>query len=117
MSFFASVFVLTAVYLLIGRLERSPSLRFRPLTSPRPSFATDAAWYGLAIAATAASVFVVQPLLARLAVGPIREAIAGAPFAVKLLIGIVVFDFVSFLVHRALHRHDVLWNIHKVHHS
>src|SRR4029077_5538563 len=32
-------------------------------------------------------------------------------------IGLVVFDFVSFLVHVGLHRSDVLWNVHKVHHS
>ena len=28
-----------------------------------------------------------------------------------------MFDLVSFLVHRCLHRYDALWNIHKVHHS
>ena len=39
------------------------------------------------------------------------------PFALKLLIAVVLFDLVSFLVHRGLHRFDVLWNVHKVHHS
>ena len=52
-----------------------------------------------------------------MAVGPVRDALAGAPFVLKLVIGVVVFDLVSFLVHRALHRYDALWNIHKVHHS
>ena len=32
-------------------------------------------------------------------------------------IGLVVFDFVIFAVHVGLHRYDVLWNVHKVHHS
>ncbi len=29
----------------------------------------------------------------------------------------MVFDFVSFLVHGQLHRSEVLWSFHKVHHS
>jgi sterol desaturase/sphingolipid hydroxylase (fatty acid hydroxylase superfamily) len=81
MSFLASVAALTGVYLVVGRLERTRRLRFRELSRPRRHFATDLAWYGVAIAATAASVFV------------------------------------SFVVHRGLHRYDGLWNIHKVHHS
>jgi sterol desaturase/sphingolipid hydroxylase (fatty acid hydroxylase superfamily) len=117
MSFLASVAVLTGVYLLVGRLERMPALRFRELSSPRRFLATDVAWYGVAIAATAVSVFVFRPVLADLAIAPIRDAVEGAPFLANLLIGVVVFDLVSFLVHRCLHRYEVLWDIHKVHHS
>ncbi len=117
MSFLASVAVLTLIYLVVARLERLPSLRFRALSSPRPFLATDVAWYAVAVAATAASVFLFRPLLTNMSIGPARTAVAGMPFALKLLIGVVVFDFVSFLVHRALHRYDLLWNIHKVHHS
>jgi sterol desaturase/sphingolipid hydroxylase (fatty acid hydroxylase superfamily) len=117
MSFLASIAVLTGVYLLVGRLERLPALRFRELSSPRRYFATDVAWYGVAIAATAVSVFVFRPVLADLAIAPIRDAVTGLPFLVKLLIGVVLFDLVSFLVHRCLHRYDGLWRIHKVHHS
>jgi sterol desaturase/sphingolipid hydroxylase (fatty acid hydroxylase superfamily) len=117
MSFLASVAALSAVYLVVGRLERVPALRFRRLSSPRPYLATDLAWYGVAIAATAVSVFVFRPVLASAAIGPAHDTLAGAPFIVQLLIGIAVFDLVSFLVHRALHRYDALWSIHKVHHS
>ncbi|HEX2381647.1 MAG TPA: sterol desaturase family protein [Acidimicrobiales bacterium] len=117
MSFVLSVAVLSGVYLVVARLERLPTFRFRTLTSPRPYLATDLGWYGVAVAATALSVFVFRPVLVNLNVGPIREAMAGAPFLVKLLLGVVVFDLVSFLVHRALHRYDLLWSIHKVHHS
>jgi sterol desaturase/sphingolipid hydroxylase (fatty acid hydroxylase superfamily) len=116
-SFLASIAVLSAVYVVVSRLERLPSLRFRRLASPRPYLATDLGWYGIAIAATAVSVFVLRPVLARLAIGSVRDAVATAPFPVKLGIGVVVFDLVSFLVHRAMHRYDVLWNIHKIHHS
>jgi sterol desaturase/sphingolipid hydroxylase (fatty acid hydroxylase superfamily) len=117
MSFLASVCGLTAVYLVVGRLERLPALRFRRLSSPRPFLATDVAWYGVAILATAISVFILRPVLALLSYGPLRETISGAPFPAKLALGIVVFDLVSFVVHRGLHRYDALWNIHKVHHS
>ncbi len=90
----SSVLLLTVVYVFVGRLERAPALRFRPLLSPRPYLATDLAWYGVAIAATALSVFVFRPVLRYLSIGPVRDAIAGAPFLVKLLIGVLVFDLV-----------------------
>src|SRR5437016_4069029 len=99
MSFVLSVAVLTAVYLAVGRLERLPALRFRELSSPPPYLATDVAWYAVAIAATAVSVFVFRPVLSNVAIAPARDAIAGVPFGLKLLVGLVVFDFVSFLVH------------------
>ena len=117
MSFLISVAALTGVYVVVGQLERQPALRFRELSAPRRYLATDVAWYGVAIAATAVSVFAFRPVLAELGLAPIRDALLGVPFLVKLLIGVVVFDLVSFLVHRCLHRYDALWNIHKVHHS
>jgi sterol desaturase/sphingolipid hydroxylase (fatty acid hydroxylase superfamily) len=117
MSFVLSVAILTVVYLVVARLERMPALRFRVLPSPRPYLATDVAWYGLAILATAISVFVLRPQLAKLEIGPVRNAVAHLPLAAKFLLGLIVFDFVSFVVHVSLHRSNTLWNVHKVHHS
>jgi len=117
MAFFALVLALSVVYLTVGRLERRPRLRFRSLPSPRPYLQTDMAWYAIAIGATAASVFVLQPILSSLSVRPIAKVVDGLPLIAKLLIAVVVFDFVSFVVHRCLHRYNVLWNVHKVHHS
>ncbi len=117
MVFLLSVAALSAVYLVVARLERLPALRFRALSSPRPYLRTDLVWYGLAIAATAMSVFVFRPQLAALQPPPLRDAVASLPRVLQLLLAIVVFDFVSFLVHVGLHRSDVLWNVHKVHHS
>src|SRR4051795_3312909 len=68
MSFLVSVAALSAVYLVVGRLERVPTLRFRRLSSPRAYLATDLAWYGVAIVATAVSVFVFRPVLATVAI-------------------------------------------------
>ena len=117
MSFVISVAALTAVYLIVARLERRPTLQFRTLPSPRPYLATDLAWYGLAIAATALSVFVFRAQLAKLEITPLRQAVTSLPLVAQLLVGIVIFDFVSFAVHVGLHRSNVLWNVHKVHHS
>jgi sterol desaturase/sphingolipid hydroxylase (fatty acid hydroxylase superfamily) len=117
MTFVASAVTLSALYLTVAGLERMPALRFRKLTSPRPYLRTDAAWYGVAIAATAISVFLFRPQLAKLAIAPLADAIASSPLAAQLILGVIVFDFVSFAVHVGMHRSDRLWNIHKVHHS
>jgi sterol desaturase/sphingolipid hydroxylase (fatty acid hydroxylase superfamily) len=115
--FVVSVALLSSVYLIVAMLERTPALRFRRLTSPRPYLATDVAWYAVALVATAISAFVFRPQLAKLAIGPLARRSLDLPFGVKLLIGLVVFDLVSFTVHVAMHRIDALWNLHKVHHS
>ena len=117
MTFVYSVLVLTSVYVAVGILERRPAVRFRLLPSPRPYLATDTAWYGLAVVATAVSVFAFQPLLSHLAIGPLADAVDSLPLAAELLIAVVTFDLLSFLVHRQLHRSDRLWEFHKIHHS
>src|SRR4051794_36925632 len=117
MSFLFSAVALTAIYGIASRLERRPRLRFRGLPSPRPYLATDLTWYAFAIAASAVSVFVLRPWLTKLAVAPARDALTGLPTIAKIALSLVIFDFVLFAVHVALHRYDVLWNFHKVHHS
>jgi sterol desaturase/sphingolipid hydroxylase (fatty acid hydroxylase superfamily) len=117
MSFFVLVAALSVVYLVVAKLERTAALQFRALPSPRPYLRTDMAWYGIAIGATAMSVFVLRPILSRLSVRPIANTINPLPFVAKLAIALVVFDFVSFAVHRCLHHYELLWNVHKVHHS
>src|SRR5262245_19880406 len=114
MSFPLSVALLSSVYLLVRVLDPRPAPRFRRPTSPRPYLAPDTLWYAAAIGATAVSVFVFRPVLARLAVDPVAGWIADLPLAARLLLGLVVFDLVSFLVHLGLHRSDTLWNLHKV---
>ena len=117
MSFLTSVAVLSGIYLFVAYFERRPSLRFRTLSTPRRFLATDLGWYGIAILATALSVFIVRPVIVHVAPSFARDAVNRLPFEAKLLFGLVAFDLVSFLVHRALHRYDLLWNIHKIHHS
>src|SRR5436309_1009499 len=117
MSFLVPVAALSVVYVVVARLERTRALRFRMLPSPRPYLSTDLAWYGLAILATAISVFVLRPQLTKLEIGPVRNAVVHLPLAARFLLGLIVFDFVSFVVHVSLHRSNMLWSLHKVHHS
>jgi sterol desaturase/sphingolipid hydroxylase (fatty acid hydroxylase superfamily) len=117
LSLLLSAAVLGGVYLIVGVLERVPALRSRTLSSPRPYFATDLAWYGVAVAATAISVYVLRPVLSRFTIGPLSDRVDQLPLVLELLVGLVVFDFVSFAVHRGLHGPETLWNFHKVHHS
>jgi sterol desaturase/sphingolipid hydroxylase (fatty acid hydroxylase superfamily) len=117
MSFVLSVAALTVVYCVVAALERTRALRFRILPMPRPYLSTDLAWYGLAILATAMSVFILRPQLSKLEFGPLQAGVASLPVVAQFVMALIVFDFVSFAVHVGLHRSNALWNFHKVHHS
>jgi sterol desaturase/sphingolipid hydroxylase (fatty acid hydroxylase superfamily) len=39
------------------------------------------------------------------------------PLWAKLVLGVMIFDFVSYWFHRIAHRTPVLWRFHRVHHS
>ena len=43
--------------------------------------------------------------------------LSGWPVWVQLIVFFIVLDFVQWITHRALHRFEVLWRFHKVHHS
>jgi sterol desaturase/sphingolipid hydroxylase (fatty acid hydroxylase superfamily) len=45
------------------------------------------------------------------------KLISHYPFAVQLLVVVVITDFVEWCVHNSLHRVSWLWKIHRVHHS
>jgi sterol desaturase/sphingolipid hydroxylase (fatty acid hydroxylase superfamily) len=105
--------VLSGLVVAIAALERVPALQFRPSRLVRPFLATDAAWYLVAALANVVSTFVFQPQLSKLSV----VDISGMPVAVELVLAVVVYDFVAFTVHVGIHRSDLLWSVHKVHHS
>src|SRR5437867_825044 len=86
----------------------TPAAR-RPLPSPRPYLTTDTAWYLLAVLATAISVFLFRPVLSQLEIGQVSEPVNSLPLAVRFVFALAIFDFLSFLVHRQLHRSGRLW--------
>jgi sterol desaturase/sphingolipid hydroxylase (fatty acid hydroxylase superfamily) len=117
MNFALSVLVLSGFYVAVSFVERRPAVRFRILPKVRPYLGTDVAWYGVAVLASAVSVFVFRPQLAKLAVAPVARVVEAMPGALRFVLALLVFDLVSFLVHVGLHRSDRLWSVHKVHHS
>lgn len=102
---------LTAVFLGVATLERFDRLRFAPSPFLRPHLATDAAWYLLATGSSLVTALVLRPVLSGLQV----LDVGGGPAA--FVAALVVYDGVAFLVHVVIHRFEVLWNVHKVHHS
>ena len=107
----ASLVGLTAVFLVVAAAERVPSLRFAPSPFIRPHLATDAAWYVVATGSALVSAVLLRPALAGL------QVLDDTTGPVAFLGAVVVYDGVAFLVHVLIHRFDVLWNVHKVHHS
>lgn len=117
MQFMTSLAVLSAIFLTVAALERVPALRFAPSRFLRPHLLTDAAWYGVAAATSLVSAVVFRPQLERLAIPPVAHRVDAAPAALALVLAVLLYDLVAFGVHVIIHRSDVLWTVHKVHHS
>jgi sterol desaturase/sphingolipid hydroxylase (fatty acid hydroxylase superfamily) len=47
----------------------------------------------------------------------IPRALADVPFVLTVVIAVVLYDLGAYILHALLHRSDVLWGLHKVHHS
>jgi sterol desaturase/sphingolipid hydroxylase (fatty acid hydroxylase superfamily) len=116
-SFFAQFGILAAIFIVIGAFERVRRLQHTPSRVRRPWFETDLLWFLVAALAAGVSTLALRPLLVRLAIPGLASLIDQAPGWAALAVAIVIFDGVFFVVHRMLHRSDLLWNVHKVHHS
>ena len=116
MNPFLSLLVVTTLFAAVGVLERTPALRYAPLAARRPYLATDSAWHLVAAAANLVSTFVFRPQLAKLNLSAIPN-LEALPVGARLVVAVVVYDFVATLIHIGMHRSDLLWAVHKVHHS
>ncbi len=108
--------ILVVSIVLVAALERFPSIRFAPRRLLRPHFLDDAACFltgGVALAF--AMRWAVGPAAGLVA--PVAAGLAVLPFALVLLVAIVLYDLGGWLTHWLLHRFEPLWEIHKVHHS
>ena len=112
-----TLIVLASVMALAFSLERIVPLGMKRMPSPRRFLATDIAWFLIAGGAGVVVTLLLAPLLERTAVGPIATLLENAPTGVQLAIGVVLYDLASTTIHRAMHKSDVLWAVHKVHHS
>jgi len=116
-QFIVSLAALSVIFLAVAALERVPALRFAPSRFLRPHLLTDAAWYAVAAATSLVTAVAFRPQLQRLAIPGVAQRIGAAPTAVALVGAVALYDLVAFHVHRLIHRSDVLWTVHKVHHS
>jgi sterol desaturase/sphingolipid hydroxylase (fatty acid hydroxylase superfamily) len=102
---------------VLAIVERVPALRFRPLPFLRAHFGTDVVYLLTGWVAGGA-----------LALPYVRHGSAWAasvtgvdwtrvPFALQVLVALVLVDLGHYLVHLALHRIDALWRFHQAHHS
>ncbi len=107
-----------ATYAIFAALERSRSLRLRESRFLRPFFATDVGWYVVTVGVTLAFGPALQGLAqarAMLGFGGIESL--DLPWVALLAIATVLYDFGTFVGHLLLHRYEVLWRLHKIHHS
>jgi sterol desaturase/sphingolipid hydroxylase (fatty acid hydroxylase superfamily) len=116
-SFLLPLGALTAMFLAVAALERIPALQHTLSRFHRPWFETDLLWYLVAALAAGVSTFILRPVLVHLALPGVSGFVASLPGWAALVVAVVVFDGVFFAVHIGLHRSDVLWKVHKVHHS
>jgi sterol desaturase/sphingolipid hydroxylase (fatty acid hydroxylase superfamily) len=116
-AFLTGLAVLTAVFAAIATLERVPALQYRRQRLRRPWLRTDLAWYLTSAVVAGVFAFTFRPVLEQLALPGTAGIVGRVPDVVVILLGLVVFDFVAFSVHVLLHRSDMLWAFHKVHHS
>lgn len=106
------------VYGVVALLERIPALRFKPSPLLRPFFATDVGWYAATVGVTIlfGPVFEGASQLRGSLGIPGFEALA-LPFPLLVFSALVLYDLGQFLGHVLLHRFELLWRLHKVHHS
>jgi sterol desaturase/sphingolipid hydroxylase (fatty acid hydroxylase superfamily) len=116
-SFLIQLAVLTAMFLAVGAAERVPRLQHTPSRFRRPWLETDLLWYLVAALAAGLSTFLLRPILIRLAIPGVSSVVGSMPGWLALVVAVVVFDGVFFAIHTGLHRSELLWNVHKVHHS
>ena len=110
--------VIPLVYLGFAAIERVPRLRFRESPFLRTSFLTDVAWYVSAVLVTLVFGPVIEGLSRFVeASGVPTLARVDLPLGILVSLAVVLYDLLTFVSHRILHRVGWLWRVHKVHHS
>jgi sterol desaturase/sphingolipid hydroxylase (fatty acid hydroxylase superfamily) len=107
-----------AGYAVVALLERVSLLRLRESRFWRPFFFTDVGWYLVAVGVTLAFGPVFEGLAhGRAALGLPGLELLALSWAGQVVIATLLYDLGAFAAHRLLHRYDLLWRLHKVHHS
>jgi sterol desaturase/sphingolipid hydroxylase (fatty acid hydroxylase superfamily) len=106
-----------AVLLILIFAERRSRLQFQPSSLFRPFFVSDL-FYLATGGILLSSLMQAQAVpWAGIFSEGIPQALINAPFPLTLGIAIILHDLGGYGTHILLHRIDVLWELHKVHHS
>jgi len=108
--------ILIATLFTLMVVERVPFLRFSRSRLFRPLFVTDIFYFltggvALGLLLRAQAIHWVD------AAGILPLASFALPFPLVVVFAIVLYDCGAYISHLLLHRFDVLWELHKVHHS
>src|ERR1043166_5199405 len=106
--------------MLLAVLERSPRWRFRAAPLLRAYFTSDVTFLltGFVAGGALATAYVAAASgwVETFAQVP-RLGALGLPLYVTVPLALVGLDLGNYVAHWALHRFDILWELHKVHHS
>lgn len=113
-----SLHLLLGTIFVLAIVERVPALRRRRSRLLRPSVFTDLAFLGLSWLAIAQLTFAwigwaSDSLHVEIGVPSIAEM----PLWAATLLALVLLDLGNYTAHWLMHRHEVLWRFHAVHHS
>ena len=117
MSPVVSFMFLSGLFIAVAALERVPAFRFRTARLFRSFLGADAVWYLVATTAGLVSMFVFRPELSKLATPAVADRVGRLGAVPRVVLALVVYDIIAFAVHVGIHRSNVLWTVHKVHHS
>lgn len=112
-----SLWVLLAGILVWERI--SPADAAQPILSA--GLGQDFMWFNVDIAVNVALVPAmaggIRMIYDRITGGQILDFTAGWPVAVRVVVAVLVVDFLFYWKHRMLHRVTPLWHVHTIHHS
>ena len=105
--------------LLLASLERLPGLCFRHAPLLRAQFVSDVVYLltGFVAGTSLATAYIVSASAVLADWGAPRLASVDVPLWLGAAIALVGLDAGNYAAHWLLHRFDILWEIHKVHHS
>jgi len=114
------VISLVAAATIIALIERIPRLRLRPQRFFRKFFVTDFFYLltGFVAGGSLALAYITSTaefLGSSLSIPRLRATTL--PFWIVVILALVALDAGNYAVHYCLHRFDLLWRLHKVHHS
>jgi sterol desaturase/sphingolipid hydroxylase (fatty acid hydroxylase superfamily) len=115
-----TIIVLGATAILLSVLERLPQIRFKPSAVFRRYFMTDIIYMltGFVAGGSLATLYIlaVSEWFGS-GLGLPRLASINLPLWSSIPLALVALDLGNYVAHYYLHRSDLLWEFHKIHHS